>query len=216
MESDRALQQDVLDELEFEPSVDAAHIGVTAKDGVVTLSGFVSSYAEKSAAERAAARVKGTKAIAEEIEVRLPQERQRSDDEIAKRALDILNWDAAVPKGRIKIKVEKGVVTLTGQVDWQYQRTEAATDVRKLSGVVAIVNQITLRPTINPANVKEQILGALRRNAETDASGIRVEVQGNKVTLAGQVHGWRERNIAEHAAWSTGGVAQVEDHIIVL
>lgn len=216
MVSDRALQQDVLDELEFEPSVDAAHIGVTAKDGVVTLSGFVSSYTEKFAAERAAARVKGTKAIAEEIEVRLPQEKRHSDDEIAKRALDILNWDAAVPKDRIRIKVEKGVVTLTGQVDWQYQKSDAETDVRKLSGVIAISNQITVRPTINPANVKEQILGALRRHAETDASGIKVEVQGSKVTLGGQVHGWRERNIAEHAAWSTGGVAQVEDHITVI
>lgn len=216
MVSDRALQQDVLDELEFEPSVDAAHIGVTANAGVVTLTGFVDSFAEKFAAERAAARVKGVKAIAEEIEVRLPTEKRRSDEEIAKRALDIFNWDAALPKDRFKVKVEKGVVTLTGQADWQYQKTEAESDVRKLSGIIAVINDITVRPTADPVNIEEQILRALRRNAETEASSIKVEVTGNKVTLAGQVHGWRERNIAEHAAWSTKGVAQVIDRITIV
>jgi osmotically-inducible protein OsmY len=216
MVSDRTLQQDVLDELEFEPSVNAAHIGVTARDGVVTLSGFVVSFAEKFAAERAATRVKGVKAIAEEIEVRLPAEKRRSDDEIAKRALDFFNWDIAVPKDRIKIQVEKGVVTLSGEVDWQYQKTEAELDVRKLSGVVAVVNKVEVRPPVKPANIKEQILGALRRNAETEASGIKVEVAGSKVTLAGQVHGWRERNIAERAAWSAQGVAQVDDRITIV
>src|SRR6516162_5924921 len=142
MSSDLELRQDVLDELEFEPSVNAAHIGVTANHGVVTLTGFVTSYAEKTAAERAARRVKGVRAIAEEIEVRLPSDTKRADDEIAARAVDILKWQVGVPADRIGVKVEKGVVTLTGEVDWQFQKTEAEYAVHKLTGVTHVANQI--------------------------------------------------------------------------
>src|SRR5271169_2743295 len=142
MVSDLELQKDVLDELEFEPSVNAAHIGVIANKGVVTLTGFVMSYAEKLAAERAARRVKGVKAIAEEIEVRLPSGTRHADDEIAARAVNILKWQVGLPADRITVKVERGIVTLTGEVEWRFQKTDAEHVVHKLSGVVGIVNQI--------------------------------------------------------------------------
>jgi len=156
MSSDLQLRQDVLDELEFEPSVNAAHIGVTANRGVVTLTGFVTSYAEKTMAERAARRVKGVKAIAEEIEVRLPSDTKRADDEIAARAIDILRWQVGVPADRIKVKVEKGVVTLTGDVDWQFQKTEADHVVHKLSGVFDVLNQIRVASPIHASRSKKR------------------------------------------------------------
>jgi osmotically-inducible protein OsmY len=148
MSSDLQLRQDVLDELEFEPSVNAAHIGVGANRGVITLTGFVTNYAEKAAAERAARRVKGVNAIAEEIEVRLPSDAKRSDDEIAARALDILKWQVGVPADRIRVKVEKGTVTLTGEVDWQFQKTDAEHVVHKLTGVASVVNQIRVAASL--------------------------------------------------------------------
>ena len=215
MKSDRALQQDVMDELEFEPSLNAAHIGVTARDGVVTLTGFVESLPEKFAAERAAARVRDVKAIAEELEVRVPGDKRRSDEEIAKRALEFFAWDVVVPDDRVKVKVEKGVVTLSGEVDWQHHKAEAELDVRKISGVLAVFNNIEVRSAADPNLIRAQILGALRRSAETEAEGIRVTVDGNKVTLSGQVHSWRDRAIAERTAWSTKGVTQVEDRITI-
>jgi len=162
--SELQLRQDVLDELEFEPSVNAAHIGVTANHGVVTLTGFVTSYAEKTAAERAARRVKGVKAIAEEIEVRLPSDTKRADDEIAARA----------------------VVTLTGEVDWQFQKTEADHVVHKLSGVVDVVNQIRVTSPVHAFEVKEKIEKALQRTAELEASRITVETEGGRVILKGK------------------------------
>jgi osmotically-inducible protein OsmY len=215
MVSDLQLRQDVLDELEFEPSVNAAHIGVTANQGVVTLTGFVMSYAEKTAAERAARRVKGVKAIAEEIEVRLPSDTKRADDEIAARAVDILKWQVGVPADRISVKVEKGVVTLTGEVDWQFQKTEADHVVHKLSGVVDVLNQIRVASPVHAADVKEQIEKALRRSAELEASRITVETEGGRVILAGKVHAWYERDIAERGAWSAPGVTEVQDRITI-
>ena len=142
MISDHELRQDVLDELDFEPSINANHIGVVVNAGVVTLTGFVSSYAEKMAAERATRRVRGVKAIAEEIEVRLPSDRKSSDDEIARRAVDILKWRVGLPADRIAVKVEKGVVTLTGDVDWRFQKTEAEVAVHNLTGVAGVANRI--------------------------------------------------------------------------
>ena len=197
MSSDLQLRQDVLDELEFEPSVNAAHIGVTANHGVVTLTGFVTSYAEKTMAERAVRRVKGVKAIAEEIEVRLPSDLKRADDEVAARAIDILKWQVGVPADRIKVKVEKGVVTLSGEVDWQFQKTEADHVVHKLSGVAGVLNQIQVASPVHAIEVKDKIERALQRSAELEAAA------------------WYERDIAERAAWSAPGVTEVLDRLTI-
>jgi osmotically-inducible protein OsmY len=213
MSNDLQLRQDVIDELEYEPSVNAAHIGVTANNGVVTLTGFVTSYAEKTAAERAARRVKGVRAIAEEIEVRLPSDTKRADDEIAARAVDILKWQVGVPSDRIAVKVEKGVVTLTGEVDWQFQKTEADQVVHKLSGVVDVVNQVRVATPVQAYEVKEKLEKALQRSAEVEASRITVETDGGKVILKGKVRAWYERDIAERAAWSAPGVTEVQNRI---
>ena len=216
MISEHQLRQDVLDELDFEPSVNAAHIGVGVNGGVVTLTGFVSSYREKLAAERAVRRVKGVKAIAEEIEVRLPSDKKTADDEIAGRAVDILKWRVGFPAERIAVKVEKGVVTLTGDVDWQFQKTEAGAAVHHLSGVVSVVNLVQVRTTVHDSEVKEKIQNALRRSAELDASRITVHAEGSgKVVLSGKVHAWYERELAEQAAWAAPGVTAVVDHILI-
>ena len=215
MSSDLQLRQDVLDELEFEPSVNAAHIGVTANHGVVTLTGFVTSYAEKTMAERAVRRVKGVKAIAEEIEVRLPSDLKRADDEVAARAIDILKWQVGVPADRIKVTVEKNVVTLSGEVDWQFQKTEADHVVHKLSGVAGVLNQIRVASPVHAIEVKEKIEKALQRSAELEASRITVETEGGRVILKGKVHAWYERDIAERAAWSAPGVTEVVDRLTI-
>jgi osmotically-inducible protein OsmY len=215
MISDLELRQDVLDELEFEPSVNAAHIGVTANKGVVTLSGFVMSYAEKAAAERAARRVKGVKAIAEEIEVRLPSDIKRADDEIAARAIDILKWQVGLPAERLTVKVEKGIVTLAGEVDWQYQKADAEHVVHKLSGVIDVVNHIRVAAPLHASDIKEKIQKALQRSAEVEASRITVQTEGGRVVLSGKVRAWYERDIAERAAWSAPGVTEVQDHLTI-
>ena len=213
MITDHQLRQDVLDELDFEPSVNAVHIGVGAHGGVITLTGFVSSYGEKLAAERAARRIKGVKAIAEEIEIRLPSDKKVADDEIAGRAVDILKWRVGFPANRIKVKVEKGIVTLTGDVDWRFQKSEAEAAVHNLSGVAGVANLIQVNSAVPVAEVKEKIQKSLHRNAELDASRITVQIDGGKVVLGGKVHAWYERDIAERAAWSAPGVTEVQDHI---
>lgn len=213
MKKDLQLQQRVIDALEFDPSVDAAHIGVSAHEGVVTLSGHVRSYAEKFAAERAVREVRGVKGVAEEIEVRLPSDKKLADDEIAARALRLLHWDVAVPDDRISVKVEHGVVTLSGTVDWGYQRIEAEYDIRKLSGVKAVVNDIVVRSTPRAADVHGKIRAAIARHAVLDADKITVDVSGGRVILGGKVSAWVEREAAERAAWSAPGVIEVEDNI---
>jgi len=213
--SDLKLQQDVAEELVFEPSVNAAHIGVTANKGVVTLTGFVTSYAEKLAAERAARRVKGVKAIAEEIQVRLASDVKHADDEIAARAINILKWQVGLPADRITVKVEGGIVSLDGNVDWRYQITDAESAIHKLSGVVDVINQIRLAAPVHAYEVREKIQKALERSAELEALGITVQADGGKVVLSGKVRAWYERDLAERAAWSAPGVTVVEDHITV-
>lgn len=213
MKEDLQLQKMIIDELEFEPSVKAAHIGVSVRDGVVTLSGHVESYAEKFAAERAARRIKGVKAIAQELEVQLPFEHKTADDEIAARAVHFLDWDVAIPRGRISVKVEHGIVTLNGAVDWAYQRAEAEYDVRKLTGVKGVINDIMIVPRADIEDVRAKIRAALERNAELEANNITVSVADGKVTLGGKVKAWTEREAAERAAWSVPGVRQIEDHI---
>jgi osmotically-inducible protein OsmY len=213
MKDDLHLQQRVTDELEFEPSVNAAHIGVSVRDGVVTLSGHVESYIEKFSAERTAQHVKGVKAVAQELVVELPSDRKTADDEIAARAVKILDWDALVPHHKIKVTVEHGIVTLLGDVDWDYQRAEAEHDLRKLGGVKAVVNDIRVKPSVRSEDIHVKIRGALERNAKIEASNITVSVSGSKVTLRGTVNAWTEREAIERAAWSAPGVTQVEDQI---
>jgi osmotically-inducible protein OsmY len=210
---DKTLRQEVIDELDFDPSVASAHIGVAVEEGVVTLTGHVSSYAEKIAAERAVQRVKGVRAIAEEIEIRYPNDRKTADDQIAKRALDILAWDTTIPKDRIRVKVQDGWVTLSGDVDWNYQSTDAVRAVRRLSGVVGISNAITVKPRVAADDVKGRIEKALKRSAELDANSIRVRAEGGKVVLEGKVKAWYERDLAEKTAWAAPGVTAVEDRI---
>ena len=213
MSDDLKLQQRVLDELEFEPRVDAAHIGISTNDGVVTLSGRVGTFAEKFAAEEAVRRVKGVAAVAQELEVHLPSDKKIGDDEIAVRASHILNWDVFVPHERIAIKVERGYVTLSGEVEWQYQRADAEKDVRKLSGIKAVINDIRVRPSVRSDDVEAKIRAALERNADTEAHRVSVGVSGGRVTLTGKVNAWTEREIIERAAWSVPGVTEVDDQI---
>ncbi|WP_137808098.1 BON domain-containing protein [Pseudomonas sp. G(2018)] len=213
--SDLNLRKTILEELEFQPDIDAAHIGVSVENGVVTLSGHVKNYAQKISAERAVKAIKGVRAVAEEIQVRLDKGAGTADDTIANRALNILSWSSDAPEGDIKIIVQNGWITLEGQVDWQYQKETAERAVRKLSGVVGVNNRLTIRPRVDVTDIQHRIEEALKRNAEVDAKGIRINVEGGVVKLEGKVHFWRERQIAERAAWSVPGVSKVEDHLLI-
>jgi len=214
--SDLQLRKDVLDELEYEPSVNAAHIGVAVDKGIVTLSGHASSYAEKITAVALVRRVKGVRAIADEVEVRYPSDKKTADDEIAKRAIDILSWDTMVPRDSIQVTVRDGLVALSGNVDWYYQKTVAEEDVRKLSGVRGVIDNIEIRPRIRAGDVKRKIEDALRRHAEVEARLVRVTVVDNdRVLLEGRVDNWEERRAVEQAAWSAPGVRSVEDRLTI-
>ena len=214
--NDKILRQDVLDELEFDPSFDAEHIGVAVEDGVVTLSGHVESYNQKVDAVAAAQRVCGVHAIADEIEVRYPFQTKTADDQIAKRAMDILKWDATVSKHTIDVLVQGGWITLTGTANWEFERRAAEHCVRKLSGVVGVTNSIRLKPHVNTGAVKDKIEAALKRHAELETKAIRVSIKsGDCVVLEGKVDTLAEQWAAESAAWSAPGVAVVEDHLVV-
>ena len=214
MSDDKRLKQAVLDELLWEPSVNAAHIGVTAKDGVVTLMGHVESFSEKSAAEKAARRVKDVKAVAEEIEVRLPFNVKRGDEEIASVVVNRLNWDSTVPSGAVKAKVEKGWVTLTGEVDWRFQQEAAENDVRGLWGVIGVSSQMTIKPQPNAANIRDKIMVALDRSW-FDPALINVLANDGKVKLTGRVRSWHEHDEATSTAWAAPGTTSVENEISV-
>lgn len=219
MVDDFTLQALVIDELAWEPRVDAAHIGVSAKSGVVTLTGFVDNYVGKTAAEQAAGRVRGVRAIADEIEVRLPNHQQRADDEIAERAVRILDWDIEIPDDRIHVTVSHGEVTLTGTVDRYFQRHAAENAVRRLSGVRSVVNRLTVSHPAGavpqPAAIRQKIEDALRRGATIEASSIQIGVEGGTVTLKGHVRSWLERGAVRHAAWAAPGVREVRDQLTV-
>lgn len=215
MSHDSDLQQAVLAELSWEPSVTAAHIGVTASGGVVTLTGHVKSYAEKHAAETATARVKGVKAVAEEIEVRLAFDTNRGDDAIAAAAVDRLAWDVSVPYDSIKVKVEKGWITLSGQVDWWFQKDAAEQDVRRLHGVLGVSNTTTIKPKVNAMGVSDDIKHALHRSW-FDPNTIHVNADGGTVRLSGTVHTMHDRQIAAETAWAAPGATYVENNIAVV
>ena len=209
------LRDDVLAELDLDPQLDAHRIGVTVEDGVVTLTGTVSSFAEKWAAEEAAKRVKGVKAVAERLEVDLPAMHVRDDTDIAREVTNALAWNVTLPSD-IRAIVEDGHVTLEGTVDWYYQRERAAETVRNLRGVRGVTNYIALRPRISPENVEATIKRAFHRQAQIDADKIEIRVIGGKVILSGNVHGWFERSEAVQAAWSIPGVTEVENKLALV
>lgn len=216
MKTDIELRRNVIDELDWEPSIDAAQIGVTAHAGIVTLTGTAKSYSEKMAAERVTKRLQGIKAIANDIEVRLPGTAERTDSDIARTAVDILKWRTVVPHDRIKVIVKGGCVTLEGDVDWQYQRYAAFDAVQHLDGVKGVSNMIVVKPRASAIDVKSRIDTAFRRNAGLDAQKVKVEAQAGKVTLHGQLHSWAERDEADRTAWAAPGVTEVENLIEVV
>lgn len=214
--TDEEIQRRVLDELKWDPEVDPTDVGVEVDDGVVTLTGTVESYPMKFAAEKAAKRVLGVKAVANDIEVKLPGERVRTDTDIAQAAANALEWNTQVPHERIKVTVRDGWVTLEGDVDWPYQKEAARKAVEGLTGVKGVSNLIEVRaPKVSPDEVKARIEEALERSAELDARRIRVEAQDGKVILSGTVRSWVEREEAESAAWATRGVTDVENRITI-
>lgn len=213
--TDVEIRQDVLDALEFDPSIDAASIGVAVDDGVVTLTGHVQTYGEKLKAEELAMAVRGVKAIAQEVVVRPVGAQPTADDEIARRILEVLRWNTSLPKDEIKVKVQKGWVALTGTVEWNYQRLAATRAIRDMAGVTGVTNSIVIAPKASPADIRERIEKALKRQAELDTRNIRISVANGAVTLEGKVHSLTERRVAEQAAWAAPGISEVRDRLSV-
>jgi osmotically-inducible protein OsmY len=213
--NDDKLQKDVLAELKWEPLVSAAHIGVTAKNGVVTLSGHVDNYMSKHAAERAASRVQGVNGVAEEIKVELPYESKRSDDEIAAAVLDRLAWNVMLPCDAIKVKVEAAYVTLTGEVEWHYQKEAATHDAQRLHGVIGVTNTVKIKDRVDTAGISEDIKLALKRSWYTRPDSISVAAEGGKVKLTGAVHSPHARYVAGESAWNAVGTTAVENDLVI-
>jgi osmotically-inducible protein OsmY len=215
MENDQQIQNDVLAELRWDASVAPNEVGVAVKNGVVALSGQVESYTKKWAAEDAALRVRGVKGVANDIEVKLPFQDQRTDADIASAAINALKWDALIPHDKIQVTVTKGWITLKGQVNWNFQKEAAEREVRNLKGVLGVTNLITVAPQVKPSDIKRKIEDALVRSVKTDAKSIDVKVNGSEVVLKGSVRSYAEKKEAEHAAWSAPGITAVDDQISV-
>jgi len=213
MRTDTELQRDVIDELAWEPGVDAAEIGVSVNGGIVILNGNVKSLTQKWTAERAAQRVEGVRAVTDELVVQLPGESQHSDVEIARAAANALDWNTAVPRDRINILVKHGCVTLEGNVEYRFQRDAAEGAIRNLSGVQAVLNLIVVKPRVSAPDVKYQIYRALECAAQVESKNIAVEAIGGKVILRGNARTWAERDEVERAAWAAPGVSEVENDI---
>jgi len=215
MRPNSEIERDVREELQWDPDLDATDIAVSAKDGVVTLAGFVKSYTDKYEAEAAAKRVAGVVGVANDIEVRMPSVDERPDPEIARDAVAAIKSQLPISSERIKVIVKNGWVTLEGQVEWQYQKSTAENAVRRIKGVKGVSNLISLKPRAEPSEIKRKIVDAFRRNAEVDGNRIVVETHGSEVVLKGTVRSWIEREEAERVAWSAPGVTKVEDRIVV-
>jgi len=215
MKTDALLKNEIIDELAWDPVVKATDVGVIVKDGVVTLTGTLASYSEKFAAERAAQRVAGVKGIAVDLKVELPTQHERSDADIALAAERALEWSTLVPAGRVQVMVEKGHVTLGGEVGWDYQRSAAERAVRDLLGVTGLTNLVRITPHVQPVDLQKSIHDALARQADREAQKISVTVDGSTVRLSGRVHSWAERDAAVGAAWAAPGVATIVNEIVV-
>jgi osmotically-inducible protein OsmY len=213
--TDEEIQANVLEELKWDTRVRPNEIGVAVKDGIVTLTGWVDSYLKKMAAEEAAHRVPGVKAVANDIEVRLPGFAERTDTDLAAAVLNALRWDAAIPTGKVDVTVSQGWVTLKGEVEYAFQKRDAERAVRRLSGVKGVSNLIVVKPQVFPSDLKQQIERALIRNAQTDARNITIEVEGSKIILRGTVRSYAEKQAAEDTAWSAPGVTEVENRIVI-
>jgi len=215
MKSDTQLRDEVQAELDWEPSIDAGQVGVTARSGIVTLTGHLNSYAQKAIIEDVVWRVGGVKAIALELDVALTPAQTRGDGDIALAVENALQWHVSVPERNLRVKVEKGWVTLAGEVDWDFQRMAAAQAVRPLSGVRGLSNQITLKPRATPADIGERVTAALKRHAQREARNIWASVSGSTVTLHGHVDAWSDRVEAQTAAWAAPGVTKVVNEIVL-
>ena len=215
MRPDSEVKRDVEQELQWDADIDASDIGVSVKGGVVTLTGFVRSYAQKWQAERAAKRVAGVVGVANDIEVRIPSVDQRPDPEIARDAVSALQQELPYSANQIKVVVDKGWITLEGDVEWQYQRQRAEEAVRRIKGLKGVNNSITIKPKATPSDIKRRIEESFRRNAEIDADRITVDATGNEVVLKGTVRSWAERKEAERAAWLAPGVTRVDNRITI-
>ncbi len=215
MKTDFEIQQDVMAEIKWEPLLNASEIGVAVKSGVVTLSGLVDTYTKKLLAEKAAERVQGVKAVAEDIDVKILGTGVKKDIEIAETALNLLKWNSSVLEDKIKIKVEHGILTLDGEVEWEFFKSAAEKAVENLVGVRGIINNIIITSKINPIDVKKKIITAFHRNATIDSENINIETINNKVILTGKVSSWVEKKEAEKAAWLAPGVNTVDNRLVV-